>query len=129
MFNNNNKIKDIYEGSGNKYVLYIEFEESLINQNEVISEENMQELSRLIINFDKYYFSNPKIKSCLNILFHFFIDNILMTNHLQLNIQKHFSFKFEIGIINKQKKFFFENLIYLKRNNNSVSQIKIKYLI
>lgn len=126
--NNNGILSCQNEERMDKYILYIEFEESLIKQNDIISETDLNNLRRIVTDIDNFfdYFSNPKISSCLKILYNFLSDNILMTNHLKINDIEYYYFKLIVGIVNGQKKYFFEKLINMKKNNKFISQIKIK---
>ena len=121
-FNSIEKSQDI-----NTTKLYIIFEESLINPSETISDEDLSKLKEIVTDIDKFsnYFSNPKIKSCLKILFTFFNDNIFMINYLQIKDINHYFFIFDIGIITSQKKHFFVKILNMKAENSAISKIKI----
>ena len=115
-----------------KYRLLIKFNDSLIIQNEEISNQKIQEeltkISNDVEGFDKYknyFLDNSKLEPCLNKLADIINKIIEHINYIKLNrIENNLSYEFDIRFV--QKEIAYAKLINIKNDeSNQISELKV----
>ena len=115
-----------------KYKLLIKFNDSLIIQNEEISNQKIQEeltkISNDVEGFDKYknyFLDNSRLEPCLNKLADIINKIIEHINYIKLNrIENNLSYEFDIKFV--QKEIAYAKLINIKNDeSNQISELKV----
>jgi ABC-type multidrug transport system ATPase subunit len=115
-----------------KYKLLIKFNDSLIIDNEDISNQKIQEtltkISSNVEGFDKYknyFMNNSRLEPCLSKLADIFDKIIQHINHIKLSkIENNLLYVFDIIFV--QKEIAYTKLIYIKDDeSNHISELKV----
>mgnify|MGYP002625422412 CR=1 FL=1 len=115
-----------------EYKLLIKFNDSLINSNEEISNQNIQEvltkISSIVGGFDKYknyFMNNSKLEPYLNKLIDIINKIIINLDYIELSrIENNYSYEFDIKFI--QKNIVYAKLINIKNDeSNHISELNV----